>query len=127
MQKKLIKLIDSSCLFLCYLWYGKQGLSVADTLKYLAVSITKGYVLEDDGFVLDPEGILKLVTDKRYSIKKVYKNPNKICIAEFYNERTDFTHFVIVGPTDEVLYDPLEDSITVKEGKIISYREIIKW
>ena len=125
MQKKLIKLADSTCLFLCYLWYGKQGLSVADTLKYLAVCITKDYVSEN-GYVNDPEAILKLVTNKKYSVKKVYKNPNKICIAEFYNERTKFTHFVIVGPTDEVLYDPLEDSVTVKEGKIVSYREIIK-
>ena len=126
MQKKLIKLADSVCLFLCYLWYGKQCLSVADTLKYLAVCITKGYVSED-GYVNDPEAILKLITNKKYSVKKVYKNPNKICVAEFYNERTKFTHFAIVAPTDEVLYDPLEDSVTVKEGKIVSYREIIKW
>lgn len=126
MQKKLIKLVDSTCLFLCYLWYGKQGLSVADTLKYLAACIDKGYVLED-GYVTDPEGILGLVTDKSYSVRKVYENPYKICIAEFYNKRTDFTHFVIVGPTNEVLYDPLGESVTVREGKIVSYREIVKW
>lgn len=123
MQCKLKTFAENSCLALCYLWYGKQSLSLADTMKYLSECMSKGYIA-DDGFVLNPEGILRLITNKSYKVTWQSVNPGKICIAEFYNGK--HTHFVVVDANDTVIYDPLNESYTVRNGKIRSYREIWK-
>lgn len=52
-----------------------------------------------------------------YSIKS-----GEYAIAEMFNRRTSFTHFVVIDSKRNVIYDPIKDSITAKEGTIKSIR-----
>lgn len=49
--------------------------------------------------------------------------------ARYYSriksERTGYSHFVLMKGPQEIKYDPLGDSVTVKEGYVESYRAFI--
>lgn len=40
-------------------------------------------------------------------------------------ERTGYSHLVLMKGPQEIKYDPLGDSVTVKEGYVESYRTFI--
>lgn len=40
-------------------------------------------------------------------------------------KRTGYSHFVLMKGPQEIKYDPLGDSVTVKEGYVESYRAFI--
>lgn len=86
----------------------------------------KGFIGEDCS-ILNWDKLAKMISGHTYKTTKVDgkerpKTYSKdILIARYHNKRTNFYHFVDV--THE-LYDPLENSVTVKEGYIESYRLI---
>jgi hypothetical protein len=43
-------------------------------------------------------------------------------IGEFYNNRTEFTHFVVIGKDKSRMYDPIFKSVTYREGKLKTIR-----
>ena len=47
---------------------------------------------------------------------------NEYEILEFYNARTKFTHFALGDGTGKVLFDPIKDSVTVREGRVVGKR-----
>jgi hypothetical protein len=49
-------------------------------------------------------------------------NDSQYAIGEFYNKRTDFTHFVSLDSNKKVEYDPIKDSVTVREGTLKTIR-----
>lgn len=83
-------------------------------------------IIGDDCEILQPDKICK-----RYGINVVVEKtknwPNNalFVIGKWHNKRTGYSHFVLMKGPREVEYDPLGDSVTVKEGDIESYRAFI--
>lgn len=99
-----------------------------DFFSLVAKFIDKGWVHyggrgdKDNFFVKDPVSILGYMTGKVFSVCKVSEFPRR-CEAEsdlevlyYYNEKTKQGHFRLAD------FDGLENSITVRDGKIQSKR-----
>ena len=84
------------------------------------------YIIGDDCEILQPEMICK-----RYGINVVVEKTKNwpdnalFVIGKWHNKRTGYSHFVLMKGPREVAYDPLGDSLTVKNGDIESYRVFI--
>lgn len=117
LQKWMKTLSEEVCLASCY-YYLSYGNNKAFFLQWLGKAIEKGDIAED-GYVVNPNNLTG---------KLVYKcdhNPtDKEQIARFYNPRTGYSHFVVASPDGIVVYDPLEESVTVKEGLLQDWRII---
>ena len=77
--------------------------------------------------ILDKDKLLTLAgVDMKYlgsfPPEAIIKKAGVYFIGEFYNERTKFTHFVGLDDNLKVEYDPIENSVTVKEGKLKTVR-----
>lgn len=86
----------------------------------------KNNIIGNDCEILQPALICK-----RYGINvTVEKTKNwpsnaLFVIGKWYNKRTGYSHFTLMKGPRDVEYDPLGDSVTVKEGDIESYRAFI--
>lgn len=78
----------------------------------------KGYI-GDDCEVLQPE---KISGHKVMKSVEWPTEPFAFVIGKYHNKRTGFSHFVLMRGPNEVDYDPLGNSVTVREGKVESYR-----
>lgn len=84
-------------------------------------------IIGDDCEILQPEMICR-----HYGINVVVEKTKKwpsnalFVIGKWHNKRTGYTHFVLMKGPREVEYDPLGNSVTVKEGDINSYRAFIE-
>ena len=84
-------------------------------------------IIGDDCEILQPDKICE-----RYGINvTVEKTKNwpsnaLFVIGKWHNKRTGYSHFTLMKGPKEVEYDPLGDSVTVKEGDIESYRAFIE-
>jgi len=81
----------------------------------------------DELLILDKDKLLTLAgVDMKYlgsfPPEAIIKKAGVYFIGEFYNERTKFTHFVGLDDNLKVEYDPIENSVTVKEGKLKTVR-----
>ena len=61
-----------------------------------------------------------MVSGEKVKVEKLIKNPGKICIANFVNGANN--HWCIVDENDNIIYNPLEMSLCVKNGHIEEYR-----
>ena len=118
-QDKIKDLSINCCLAMCYIWSFEPDVSYPKMLKYLSISIEKGYISES-GYVQNPDKLISLVSGKTKRVYKSKTNPGKMCIANFVNGANN--HFVVVDANDNVVYNPLETSLCVKNGKIEDYR-----
>ena len=57
------------------------------------------------------------LVDAQYTIK-----PGEYAIAEMYNAKTKFTHFVVIDAKRNIVYDPIKNSITARDGVIKTIR-----
>lgn len=76
--------------------------------------------MRSDFYVKDAFAILNYYTNKKWVRRSVTELPKEIKDNEYteavwFNKRTSFTHFRRRG------FDTLQNSVTVKEGKIQSY------
>lgn len=92
--------------------------------------------LNQDDDMDDPDELLLKDTGKNLLLVEVglhYKYAGSIgpeqsiphsCIAmgQFYNARTDFTHYVGLNRDKSVGYDPIRNSVTVREGRLVAIR-----
>jgi hypothetical protein len=92
------------------------------TVNLIKAGVKKGF-LKDDMTVMDGAAFLQLISGRKWT--KEYKDAGYVpqkgdyLVAEWFNRRTGLTHFTLEYP---VKWDGLKDSVTVKEGKIRSYR-----
>lgn len=83
-------------------------------------------IIGNDCEILQPAAICE-----RYGINvtvektKNWPNNALFVIGKWHNKRTGYSHFVLMKGPRDVEYDPLGDSVTVKEGDIESYRAFI--
>lgn len=122
-QDKIKQLSDGLCLALCYteLWGIKND---GDKLKIISEAVRQGDV-QWDGTVKNPIGLAKLCG--RTEIKDIKRastyDGHDTVVANFaYN---GYNHFVLVKD-GKVVWNPLENSVCVNQGKIESYRIPIK-
>lgn len=111
---------ESACLLLSLL-------SIAEEYTGLPVDFIVAYrkcielgLIEKDFYCNDQEKMLYELTGKKWKKTVVKELPdlvpeNMYTVEKWHNDRTGFTHFKRRG------FDTLENSATVKEGKIIEY------
>ena len=80
--------------------------------------------MDEECYVKDPCAILTYLTGKKYSVTKdsVFDSSAAHVIGYYYNPNTDLHHFVVMDKYNVVRWDSIEDSNTVKNGFIESYR-----
>lgn len=117
-QKKMLNLGNNGCLLFCYLY-----LSNIETMTayYLLEPFIQAGVVDSECTVLNPEKLYSMFGIKA-SVIISNENPGKTCIARFNNGK--FSHFVVVDKNNNVIFDPLGDSNTVRTGTIKDYRVV---
>ena len=86
----------------------------------------KNNIIGDDCEILQPDKICKHY-GVNVTVEKTKNWPNNalFVIGKYHNKRTGYSHFVLMKGPQEIKYDPLGDSVTVKEGYVESYRAFI--
>lgn len=116
---------DSGCYFLSLL----QAIDrrEEEVNKCYDLAVDRKYITYDC-FVNQPTRLLYDLTGKNYIliVSKSFDNIADIIIAKWYNQRTNYSHFVLMDKDNKVLWDPLGESVTVKEGYIKDYRLFYK-
>lgn len=121
------QIYDYGCYFMSLLYVSSTPYSEPATLdellKYYDTFIARGW-MDPDCYVKDPCAILEYLTDKKYSVKKavVLDTSADIIIGRWYNPATNLHHFVVMDSNNNVVWDSLKDSNTVRNGVIESYR-----
>ena len=129
------------CFFMCLvyyyiLWLKKIDIEYRELNRIWDEALAKGIITEDkngDGdlddagecLIADKERLLSLAGIRaKYSLESAnYKiNKGEYAIAEMFNPRTKFIHFVVIDEKRNTIYDPIKDSITAREGIIKSIR-----
>ena len=109
-------------LCLCYACF-KEERNLEQVLSIYKTLIDYKW-MDDDCYIKDPCSILKYFTGNDWKVEKThtYDEGADIKIARFFNKRTGLNHFVLMQDEKTVLWDPIEDSVTVREGRIESWR-----
>lgn len=120
---KANSIYNGGCYLLCLLKALKPELfnSIDRLLFTYDELLAKGYI-ESDCYIKNPEAICKYFGKNYHIEKSVTFKPADIAIAAYHNDRTNYTHFVLMSDANTVAWDPLVNSVTVAEGKIHSYR-----
>lgn len=120
LQTVLGKCGSSGCLFLCLCSIAEEQTGYpVDLINIIKVSLKEGW-LREDFYIRDSLAILEYLTGKIWTRRTVPSLPpvvpaNDYTVAIYHNDRTGFTHYKRRG------YDTLRNSITVKEGTLMSY------
>lgn len=118
-QDKIKEWADGLCLALCYMeLFGIHN--DGDKLKIASEAVRQGFI-DWTGFVQNPIGLAKLCGHMEVKdIKKTstYEGHDTVVANFTYN---GFNHFVLVKD-GEVVWNSLEHSKCVENGKIESYR-----
>lgn len=114
-QKKLEMIGKYGCYFLCLL--KATGYNEDDIVHFYDVFLNKGYI-DEECTILKPSDILYDLTGRNFKCVKTTELPKKyeFAVEYWYNERTKLHHFKLSN------WDSIENSVTVREGKIESYR-----
>ena len=124
LSSKVEKIYEYGCYFLDLLFISKyQEPTFEEIIKSYDTFITKGW-MDEECFIKDPAAILNYLTGKKYSVTKdsVFDSSASYIIGYFYNPNTNLHHFVVMDKQNVVRWDSIEDSNTVKNGFIESYR-----
>lgn len=124
LDKKVEKIYKYGCYFLDLLYISKyQEPTFEEIIKSYDTFITKGW-MDEECFIKDPAAILTYLTGKKYSVIKdsVFDRSATHIIGYFYNPNTNLHHFVVMDKYNGVRWDSIEDSNTIKNGFIESYR-----
>ena len=121
------QIYDYGCYFMSLLYVRRisysEVASLDELLMYYDTFIACGW-MDPDCYVKDPCAILGYLTGKKYTVKKSeVLDPNaNIIIGRWHNPSTNHSHFVVMDSNNNVAWDPLGNSITVRDGYIESYR-----
>lgn len=120
-QEKFKNIGDYGCYFLDLLkHFGKLDKAIDYYDKY-----TRNSFMDYDCFIQKPLEIVKDLSGyPNWELKKstVFDNTAEIVVAYYYNPTTRLHHFVLHNSRNELRWDSLEPSNTVKNGHVESYR-----
>lgn len=118
-QNGIIKqMYESGCYFLCICKMAERYMNKeVDVVNVAQVAMEHGWIYRDFT-VQKPDSIFSYLTGRRPIVSMTEQKPDCEYYVEcWYNSRTQFTHFKLPD------WDSLTNSVTVKEGKITSYRK----
>lgn len=124
LDKKIKNIYEYGCYFLDLLYISKyQEPTFEEIIKSYDTFIMKGW-MDEDCFIKNPCAILNHLTGKKYLVTKdsVLDSGATHIIGYYYNPNTNLHHFVVMDKYNEVKWDSIEDSNTVKNGFVESYR-----
>ena len=125
MDKAIKNIYDYGCYLLDLIYIGKSNNepSLEEIIKSYYTFITKGWI-DSECFVKNPTAILEYFTGKKYKVRKdsVLDKSAMYVIGRFYNPTTNLHHFVVMDYYNKVRWDSIDNSNTVKNGFIESYR-----
>jgi len=80
----------------------------------------------NEALILDKQKLLalagiKLTASGSFGPDQPIKD-GQYAIGEFYNPRTKFTHFIVIGSDKKAVYDPIFNSVTYREGSLKTIR-----
>lgn len=120
-QKTLEKIGKYGCGFLCVCH--AMGVQESELLTIFRLCVKNNYI-DEDCYVNDWAALATYLspTGQRYRVEKSNLKDRKAAfyIEYWYNPKTKLRHFKLKD------WDPLGDSLTVKEGMIESYRNFYK-
>lgn len=121
---KLTNINDFGCYFLDLLFVAKGREPELDEMLHYYDLFTENEWMEDDCYVKNPCAILECLTGKKFTVKKdtaIDKEATHV-IGHYHNPNTGLKHFVVTDKSNKVVWDSIENSDTVKNGYIESYR-----
>lgn len=124
LDKKVENIYKYGCYFLDLLFVSKyQEPTFEEIIKSYDTFIIKGW-MDEECYIKDPCAILNYLTGKKYSVTKdsVFDSSAACIIGYYYNPNTNLHHFVVMDKYNRVRWDSIEDSNTVKNGFVESYR-----
>lgn len=118
---------NNTCLFMCYIYCcGLIPDTIEGWLDYYIHALKTGCINEE-GFVLDAEKLIRLVSGRRVSVTKKaitdIKSIKEKCPVMYSMNGGKSGHFVVVE-NGEIIFNPLEVSQNVNKGKPVSARII---
>ena len=121
----LKNIYDYGCYFLDLLYIGKgyEELTLEEIVEYYHLFCSKDWI-DKECYVKEPTAILEFLTGEKYRVmySKYPDQAAKHVVARFYNTYTGYAHFVVSNSYGDVVWDPIENSYTVKNGIVDSYR-----
>lgn len=122
---------DYGCGIMCCFFLGNKlnkdlTLSIEEIVDKIEEFIKKKW-LEEDMTVLQWEKIVEDLTGLKtsylgHSGADVVCNKNQREILQWFNKRTNFKHFTCGDGKGHCTYDPLGESVSVREGYVLSKR-----
>lgn len=123
-QDDIKALGSEGCAFLCACYV--LGLDIEELPKKIAMcqndlSLASDFEIKSWERVFNNLGAHG---EKKYSVLKtdVWTTDFKYCIGMFYNPTTKLTHFVVLNKNKEIDFDPVRNSITVRDGYLKDFR-----
>lgn len=127
-QGYCVKIGATGCYFLAII-------KAAELLTGKSVDIVRTYVkaielgfINEDCYVFNPNGFLNYLTGDKYSLEKKdlsYKPEKDDIVIGYYERKTTmktYGHFVLLNSDCQLVYDSFGKSLTVQNGKLMSYR-----
>ena len=81
----------------------------------------------DELLILDKDLLLRIAGLRlrylgSFAPSDIVKEEGQLYIGELFNRRTNFTHFVALDKDFNIVYDPIQNSVTAREGVLKSVR-----
>lgn len=125
-QRELENIGKFGCYLLCMMYNAK--IPMESVIKVYDKLVKEGWI-DEECFIKNPATIMGyFITNTRWNVvkgEKIDKEADHI-VARYHNKRTGLYHFVVVDKEGNVVFDPLGNSTTVKEGYPESYRLFYK-
>lgn len=128
-QDTFTTIAKGSCLALCLAKIVEPNALQSQLMIDVILGWRKDYI-EDDGYVCKPEKYLNLIDPlhrewsyRIVNIKSLKDIPEGLTVPVLYSTNGKTGHFVLAN-NKGIVWNSLDNSINVREGKPISYREI---
>lgn len=121
LQGKLIRMGNSSCLCMCYLFM--IDIDPEELVTNYDKLVAKE-IIDEDCFVRDGDAFISFFgSRKKVLFTSIDNKQYDKYIACF--QLGEKTHFVVVDKDDNIIYNPYYQSICLKEGKIVGKRTLV--
>lgn len=128
-QDTFTEIAKGSCLALCLAKIVEPDALQSQLMMDVILGWRKDYI-EDDGYVCKPKEYLNLIDPlhrewsyRIVNIKSLGDIPEGETVPVLYSKNGKTGHFVLAN-NKGIVWNSLDNSINVREGKPISYREI---
>lgn len=129
LQETMKDLFGHSCLGYCYAFMFGNTMDYKVLTGYFLDGWFNGFI-DDDGYISKPVEYIRMIGEtkvkdiRKVKISSLEELPNMERYVVEYANPNGGSHFVVVN-NKVVEFDPSYPSLSVKNGKIISYREIV--